>query len=339
MGVDLKPLVKSREISLADLKGKVVAIDAYNAMHQFLSIIRQRDGTPLKDSQGRITSHLSGLLYRTANLVEEGIKPVYVFDGKPHPLKLRTLEERKAIREEAMEEWLIALEAGDIEEAMKKAKRTSSVTKERVEEAKKLLDALGIPYVDAKSEGEAQAAYMNRKGDVDAVASQDFDSLLFGCVRLVRNLAVTGKRKLPDKQIYIEVPPEEILLERLLQENGITREQLVDIAILIGTDFNEGVKGIGPKKALHLIKEYKSLENLIRKGKIVIENYEEIRKIFLEPEINENYKIEWKEVDEEKVIDLLCNEHQFSEERVRNALSKYKKFAKTFKQKSLFDFG
>ena len=154
MGVDLKPLVKSREISLADLKGKVVAIDAYNAMHQFLSIIRQRDGTPLKDSQGRITSHLSGLLYRTANLVEEGIKPVYVFDGKPHPLKLRTLEERKAIREEAMEEWLIALEAGDIEEAMKKAKRTSSVTKERVEEAKKLLDALGMSFSEIESKAK-----------------------------------------------------------------------------------------------------------------------------------------------------------------------------------------
>ncbi len=339
MGVDLKPLIKAREISLNDLKGKVIAIDAYNAMHQFLSIIRQRNGTPLKDAKGRITSHLSGLLYRTANLVEKDIKPIYVFDGKPHPFKMKTLEERKAIREEAMEEWIIALEMGDIEEAMKKAKRTSSITKERVEEAKKLLNALGIPYVDAKSEGEAQAAYMNIRGDVDAVASQDFDSLLFGSHVLIRNLAVTGKRKLPDKQIYIEVPPEEILLEKLLKENNITREQLIDIAILIGTDFNEGIKGIGPKKALNLIKEYGSIENLIRKGKIEeIENYEEIREIFLEPEINEEYEIKWHEVNEEEVIELLCNEHQFSKDRVMNALEKYKKFSKTFKQKSLFDF-
>ncbi|HDN96011.1 MAG TPA: flap endonuclease-1 [Thermoplasmatales archaeon] len=340
MGVDLKPLIVAKQISLHDLKGKVVAIDAYNAMHQFLSIIRQRDGTPLKDSKGRITSHLSGLLYRTANLVEEGIKPVYVFDGKPHPLKLKTLEERKAVREEAKEEWIKALEAGDLEEAFKKAVRTSSIDKEKVEEAKKLLDALGIPYVDAKSEGEAQAAYMNARGDVDMVASQDYDALLFGSPLLVRNLAITGKRKLPDKQIYVEVVPEEVELQKVLEKNGITREQLVDIAILIGTDFNEGIKGIGPKKALQLIKEYKSIERLVEMKKIPeIENYEEIRKIFLEPEVNENYKLEWREVDENKVIDLLCNEHQFSEDRVRNALEKYKKFAKSFKQKSLFDFG
>ena len=340
MGVDLKPLIVAKQISLHDLKGKVVAIDAYNAMHQFLSIIRQRDGTPLKDSKGRITSHLSGLLYRTANLVEEGIKPVYVFDGKPHPLKLKTLEERKAVREEAKEEWIKALEAGDLEEAFKKAVRTSSIDKEKVEEAKKLLDALGIPYVDAKSEGEAQAAYMNARGDVDMVASQDYDALLFGSLLLVRNLAITGKRKLPDKQIYVEVVPEEVELQKVLEKNGITREQLVDIAILIGTDFNEGIKGIGPKKALQLIKEYKSIERLVEMKKIPeIENYEEIRKIFLEPEVNENYKLEWREVDENKVIDLLCNEHQFSEDRVRNALEKYKKFAKSFKQKSLFDFG
>lgn len=339
MGVELKPLVKARQINLHDLKGKVVAIDAYNAMHQFLSIIRQRDGTPLKDSQGRITSHLSGLLYRTANLVEEGIKPVYVFDGKPHPLKLKTLEKRKEIRKEAEEEWLAALEAGDIEEAFKKAQRTSRIDAEKVEDAKRLLDALGIPYVDAKREGEEQAAYMNAKGDVDFVASQDFDALLFGARKLVRNLAITGKRKLPDKQIWIDISPEEISLEKVLEENGINREQLIDIAILIGTDFNEGVKGIGPKKALNIIKEYGSIDAAIEEGKIPeIENYEEVRKIFLEPEVNKNYKIEWKEVDEKAAIDILCREHQFSEERVRKAIEKYRKFAKSFRQKSLFDF-
>jgi flap endonuclease-1 len=339
MGVDLKPLVKAKQISFHDLKGKVVAIDAYNTIHQFLSIIRQRDGTPLKDAQGRITSHLSGLLYRTANLVEAGIKPVYIFDGKPHPLKLRTLEERKEAREEAEKEWIAALEAGDIEEAFKKAQRTSRIDAEKVQEAKKLLEALGIPYVDAKREGEEQAAYMNAKGDVYAVASQDFDSLLFGAVRLVRNLAITGKRKLPDKQIWIEVSPEEIELEKVLEENGITREQLVDIAILIGTDFNDGIKGIGPKKALQLIKKHGNIENLMKNGVIEkIENYEEVRKIFLEPEVNEDYELSWEEVDEERAIELLCEEHQFSKDRVKNALEKYKKFAKTFKQRSLFDF-
>jgi len=338
MGVDLKPLIKAKKISINELAGKIIAIDAYNTLHQFISIIRQRDGTPLKDAQGHITSHLSGLLYRTANLVEKGIKPVYVFDGPPHPLKLRTLEERREMRKTAMEEWEKALEIGDIEEAMKKAKRTGSIDKNMANEAKTLLEALGIPYVEAKSEGEAQASYMNIKGDVDAVASQDFDSLLFGSLLLIRNLAITGKRKLPDKQIYVEVVPEEIELNRILREWDITREQLVDIAILIGTDFNEGIKGIGPKKALQLIKEYGSIDNLVKEGKIDIENYEEVRKIFLKPEISKEYKLIWKEVDEKAVLEFLCDEHQFSRDRVKNAIEKYKKFAKTFKQKNLFDF-
>lgn len=339
MGVDLKPIAKGRKINLNELNGKIIAIDAYNTLHQFLSIIRQRDGTPLKDSMGRITSHLSGILYRTANLVEHGIKPVYVFDGKPHHLKLKTLEKRKELKEIAEKEWISALERGDMEEALKKAKRTSRIDAEKVEESKKLLDALGIPYVDAKSEGEAQAAFMNARGDVDAVASQDFDSLLFGSPVLIKNLAITGKRKLPDKQVWVDVHPEEIELAKILKENNITIEELVDVAILIGTDFNEGIKGIGPKKAINLIKKYGSIDNLIENGKIdEIENYEEIRRIFLEPEVNEDYEIEWREVDEREVIDFLCNEHQFREERVKNAVEKYKKFAKTFRQRNLFDF-
>ncbi|HEC82700.1 MAG TPA: flap endonuclease-1 [Thermoplasmatales archaeon] len=339
MGVDLKPIVKGRKINLNELNGKIIAIDAYNTLHQFLSIIRQRDGTPLKDSMGRITSHLSGILYRTANLVEHGIKPVYVFDGKPHRLKLKTLEKRKELKEIAEKEWISALERGDMEEALKKAKRTSRVDTEKVEESKKLLDALGIPYVDAKGEGEAQAAFMNAKGDVDAVASQDFDSLLFGTSVLIKNLAITGRRKLPDKQVWIEISPEKIELARILEENGITLEELVDVGILIGTDFNEGIKGIGPKKAINLIKKYGSIDNLIKNGKIEkIENYEEVRKIFLQPEVNKDYEIKWNEIDEEEVIDFLCNEHQFSENRVKNAIAKYKKFAKIFRQRNLFDF-
>ncbi|KAA0003461.1 MAG: flap endonuclease-1 [Thermoplasmata archaeon] len=339
MGVDLKPLVKARTISLHDLKGKIIAIDAYNAIHQFLSIIRQRDGTPLKDAEGRITSHLAGLLYRTANLVEQGIKPVYVFDGKPHPLKLKTLEQRSEMREEAKKEWEEALAKGDIEEARKKAQRTSSVTKERVEEAKKLLDALGIPYVDAPSEGEAQASFMNEKGDVDATSSQDFDCLLFGSPVLIRNVAITGKRKLPDKQQWIDVPPEKILLRDVLTENEITREQLVEMAILIGTDFNSGIKGVGPKKALNLIKKYGCIENAVKAGEVEsIANLDEIRNIFLNPSVTNNYFIQWKKADEEIVISFLCDEHQFSKKRVKKAIEKFKIFSKSFGQRNLFEF-
>ena len=336
MGVDLKPLVEIREIDMQELKGRVVAVDAFNTLHQFLSIIRQRDGTPLKDSMGRITSHLSGILYRTANLVENGIKPVYVFDGKPSHLKMQTISRRNKIRKEAEKEWKEAIEKGDMEEAFKKAQRSSRINEEIVNESKTLLKILGIPYVQAPGEGEAQAAHMAGRGDVDAVASQDFDSLLFGAPVLIRNLAVTGKRKLPDKHIWVSVSVEKIELDRVLKANEITREQLVDIAILIGTDFNEGIKGIGPKKALSLIKKYGSIENI---PDIEVENYEEVRKIFLKPDIIGDYILEWREIDEDELIKFMCDEHDFSVDRVKNAAEKYKKFAKSFKQKNLFDFG
>ncbi|MEM2934929.1 MAG: flap endonuclease-1, partial [Candidatus Thermoplasmatota archaeon] len=249
MGVNLKPIISARKIEISDLSGKIVAIDAFNAIHQFIAIIRQIDGTPLKDKNENITSHLSGIFYRTANLVEYGIKPVYVFDGQPHPLKIRVLKKRKEAREIAREEWEEALRKGDMGEALKKAKRSGIINEEIINQSKELLHYLGIPCIEAKSEGEAQAAYMNSKGDVYGVASQDYDSLLFGAKILIRNLAITGRRKMSGKQAYIEVFPEEIISDKVFEENGISRQKLVDIAILTGTDFNEGVKGIGPKKA------------------------------------------------------------------------------------------
>ena len=228
---------------------------------------------------------------------------------------------------------------GDMEEAFKKAIRTSRLDDDMITETKKLLEFLGIPYVDAEGEGEAQAAYMNARGDVDLTVSQDFDSLLFGAPILIRNLTVTGKRKLPDKQIWINITPEEIQLQKILDEHNISREALVDIGILIGTDFNEGIKGIGPKKALALIKDNKNIENLITKKKIPeIVNYQEVRNLFLNPRLNKNYTISWKKMQENKVVELLCNEHQFTETRISNALKKYKKFSETFKQKNLFEF-
>lgn len=338
MGVNLKPLTSPETISLDGLKGKAIAIDAYNALHQFLSIIRQRDGTLLKDASGEVTSHLAGLLYRTSNLVEKGIKPIYVFDGKPHPLKMDTLNGRKAIKEKAMEEWERAKERGDMEEARKKAQQTSVLSKEMVEEAKKLLDGLGIPYVQAPGEGEAQASFMCMKGDADAVSSQDFDCLLFGAPVLVRNVAITGKRKMPGRQIWVNVLPEKIVLQEMLSSHGITREQLVDIAILVGTDFNKGVKGIGPKTALKLIKKYGSIEGAAEAEGIALENVDEVRDIFLHPSVTEDYSIEWEAVDEEEVINFLCGEHQFGEERVRHAVEKFRAFSKLLGQKNLFDF-
>ncbi len=335
MGVNIADIIIAHEINIKELKGKIISIDAYNALYQFLSIIRQPDGTPLRDHAGRVTSHLSGLLYRTANFLAEGIKPVYVFDGRPPELKMRTIGERIKIRMEAKEAWEKALKEGNLEEARSKAQQATFLTKDMVDEAKKLLDYMGIPWVQAPSEGEAQAAYMAKKGDAYASASQDFDSLLFGAPNLVRNLAITGKRKLPRKNVYVDVKPEIIFLEENLKNLEIRREQLVDIGILVGTDYNEGIKGVGPKTALKLIKKYGSLENIIQERGYTIPHYKEIKDIFLNPPVTDSYNLEWRAFDEEKLIEFLCDEHDFSRDRVMSAIEKMRAFKKYREQRSL----
>ncbi len=340
MGVDLGDLFKKEKISFKDLHDRVIAIDAYNVLHQFLSTIRQRDGTPLKDANGRITSHLSGLLYRTANLVEARIKPVYVFDGKPHPLKAKTLEERLKRRELAEKEWKEALEAGDLVKARVKAQQTSRVTDEIIQQSKELLDALGIPYIQAPGEGEAQASYMVKKGDAYAVGSQDYDCLLVGSPVLIRNLTSSERRKLPGKQAYVKVNPELIRLKPNLKTLGITHKQLIDMAILIGTDFNDGIKGIGPKKSLILIKKNGNVENVLAtigvENPPTLEEIKEIRKIFLQPKVTNNYSLRWNPPDKEKVLHILCDQHQFTQERVETVLEKFSNIDNIIKQKTLF---
>jgi flap endonuclease-1 len=343
MGVDLKELFTKEPCGLQDFGNRIVALDAYNVLHQFLSSIRQRDGTPLKDAQGRVTSHLSGLFYRTANLVDAKIRPIYVFDGEPHPLKARTIQQRRQRKEQAEREWKEALEKGDLEKAKSKAQQTSRVTREIIEQSKQLLDALGIPHIQAPSEGEAQASSMVRKGDAYAVGSQDFDCLLFGSPVLVRNLTSSEKRKLPNKQAYTTVHPERIRLEPGLQKLGISREQLVDIAILIGTDFNDGVKGFGPKKSLQLLLKKGTLENALdelpdSELELSSDEIATVRKIFLEPAIKEDYIIQWSNLNPSSVLQILCEEHQFSRERVEPILEKFSSLNQPTKQKNLFDF-
>ncbi len=328
MGVNLRDLVPKTPVKLEDLSGKSIAIDAYNALYQFLAIIRQPDGTPLKNGSGRITSHLSGLLYRTSNLVELGIRPIYVFDGVPPALKEVEIKRRMKAKEEALIKYERALSEGRVEEARIYAQATASLKDYMAEDSKRLLDLMGIPWIQAPSEGEAQAAHVVKRGDADYCASQDYDSLLFGAPKLVRNVTISGRRKLPGKNVYIEVIPEIVELEQILKTCEITHEQLIDIGILVGTDFNpEGVKGIGPKKALELIKEYGSLENVLPKLKNADfpANPVKIREVFLNPKVTDNYKIEWREPDVEGVVAFLCGERDFSEDRVRKALEKMHK--------------
>ena len=340
MGVDIGDLFRWERISFDDLRDRIIAIDAHNVLYQFLSSIRQRDGTPLKDSKGQITSHLSGLFHRTANMVEAKIRPVYVFDGKPHPLKAKTLEERRKRKEQAEKEWKEALEAGDIEKARSKAQQTSRLTDEMIDQSKELLEALGIPFIQAPGEGEAQASIMVKKGDAFAVGSQDYDCLLIGSPVLVRNLTSSDRRKLPGKEAYTKVFPRQIKLKPNLKTLGITHKQLVDMAILIGTDFNDGIWGIGPKKSLKLIKKNGNIENVIAtidsENAPSFEEIKEIRKIFLKPDVIDDYELVWNVPNSEKVIKILCDNHHFSRERVEPVLQKYSNVEQMMKQKTLF---
>lgn len=322
MGVNLTDLVTYQVTHLRDLRGRAIAIDAYNALYQFLAIIRQPDGTPLMDRHGRVTSHLSGLIYRTSSVLQEGLLPVYVFDGAPHPLKKGVLEGRMRVRRRAEVEWREAQEAGDLERAMSKAQQTSRLTDEMVENAAELLSLLGVPTVQAPRDGEAQASHMAARGDVWATGSQDYDSLLYGSPHLVKNLGFSGRRKLPRRQTYVTVNIELIDLRANLEAWELTREQLVDLAILVGTDFNEGIKGIGPKKALGLLREHGDLEGVLRAEDLLLEEYPDVRSIFLEPEVTEDYTLAWGEPDEEGILAFLCGEYDFSRDRVASALEK-----------------
>jgi len=325
LGVNLRDLVPKKQVVLSDLSGRSIAIDAYNALYQFLAIIRQPDGTPLKDKTGRVTSHLSGLLYRTTNLAEMGMKVAYVFDGVPPALKEVEIRRRARVKEEAIVKYERALQEGRMEEARTYAQATSRLKDYMAEDSKHLLTLIGVPWIQAPSEGEAQAAHLARKGDTNYCASQDYDSLLFGAPLLIRNVTISGRRKLPGKQVYIDVTPEVVELNQVLRELDITREQLIDIGMLVGTDFNpEGVKGIGPKTALSLVKQHGSLENALphmKTAEFPVEP-QRIREIFLNPKITDNYQLKWKEPDIEGVVDFMCGERDFSEDRVRKALEK-----------------
>lgn len=320
---DIGEILEKEKVDIDYFTGRKIAVDAYNAIYQFISIIRQPDGTPLKDTEGRVTSHLSGIFYRIANMVEAGVKPVFVFDGEPPIFKRRELKERKERRNEMKKKWKEALERGE-KDVKKYAQAAESIDDYIVETSKELLECMGIPHVQAPSEGEAQAAYMCIKGDVNYTGSQDYDSLLFGSPKLARNLAITGKRKLPGKNVYVEVKPEVIDLQANLNTLDISREQLVDINLLMGTDFNEGVKGVGAKKALKYITENGDVFSALSAMELPSDNLQEIRDFFLDPPVGDDYSIKFRKPDETRLIEFLCEEHDFSKERVKKVAEKLK---------------
>lgn len=319
MGVGLRPLLDGCIESPGwECLGGTAAIDAYNALYQFLSGIRQADGAPLMDDEGRITSHLSGLLFRTANLVEKNITPVYVFDGKPPAFKARTLAERKLVRDHAKEEWDRAVEEGDTESARKFAMASSRVDAYITESSKELLSALGIAWIQAPEEGEAQSSFMALNGDVTYAVSQDYDSLLFGCPTLVRNVTISGKRRVRGK--VIPVNPERMSCDEVCRTLGITREELIKIALLMGTDYNSGVYGVGPKNALKIVRAGE-FDAYISQADNAAEPAELIE-YFLHPAVTQDYTITHASANRDKVMELLCEGHGFSPERVDAGLER-----------------
>ncbi|MFL2933256.1 MAG: flap endonuclease-1 [Nitrososphaerales archaeon] len=327
MGVKLKDLANPRKTSFENLSGNSIAIDGYNIIYQFLTTIRGPTGEPLMNSKGKITSHITGLFYRNINLLNNNIRPIYVLDGKPPQLKSTLIKKRKEIREKNQEKYQKAKEEGDLEQARRYAHSMIKINEDIINDVKKILDLMGIQCIQAPAEGEATVAYMNELDLVNYAVSQDYDSLLFGAKRLCRNLTVSGKRRIPRTNRYMNVEPEIIELKEFLRINEINREQLVDIAILIGTDYNpNGFTRIGPKTAIKNIKKYKRIEEIPKiERELELIDVDQVRNMFLNPDVIKPEIIENKELKKEELISYLCDENDFSEERISNTIKKLDK--------------
>jgi len=339
MGVNISELVEKQDIELDFLAGKRVGVDSYNMLYQFLASIRGPDGMPLADTHGNVTSHLTGLFYRTLNMMGQGIKPVYVFDGKPSQLKSKTLAKRREVRTDAESKSSTALKEGNLEEAQKFGSRALRLTPDMVNEAKEMLTLMGVPVVEAPQEGEAQASVMVSKGQLFGAVSQDFDCLLFGATHLFRNIGITGKRKVAGKNFYVEVKSQHIELANVLTQLKIDRKKLIWLGILVGTDFNEKFPRIGPKTALKLVQNHKTFEEIIKETEYEPDfDYKEIEELFTHP-VSVSVpaaSLEPTKPDKEKIMKFLVDKHDFSADRVGSTLDEFlKKKDEKDKQKSL----
>ncbi|KAJ1519263.1 hypothetical protein ONE63_004564 [Megalurothrips usitatus] len=319
---DIAPTaVKENEIK--NYFGRKVAIDASMSLYQFLIAVRS-EGAQLTDAAGETTSHLMGTFYRTIRLVENGIKPVYVFDGKPPEMKSGELNKRAERREEAQKALQQAEEAGDAENIDKFNRRLVKVTKHHGEQCKDLLKLMGIPYIDAPCEAEAQCAALVKSGKVYATATEDMDALTFGSSVLLRHMTFSEARKMPIQEFH---------LNKVLEELELSHDEFIDLCILLGCDYCDSIRGVGPKRAMDLIKQHRNIETILKnldsKKYPVSEDwpYKEARRLFIEPEVAqpESLELKWVEPDEEGLVKYLCGDKNFNEERVRNGAKKLAK--------------
>ncbi|MFH1400091.1 MAG: flap endonuclease-1 [Nanoarchaeota archaeon] len=341
MGSPITDLLTAQEVRLADLKGKTLAVDTFNQLYMFLATIRQPDGTPLKDSHGNVTSHLSGLFSRFTKLMIEGVRFVFIFDGIAPDLKRTEQRRRSKAKEDAMLKLEEATQKEDVESMRKYAARTSRLDPSMIADAKRLITCLGMSIIEAPSEGEAQASQLVKEGTCYAVMSQDADSLLFGSPRLIKNLTISQRRRQTGTAAYSQIRPALIDLSANLQTLGISQEQLITLGMLVGTDYNwGGIKGIGPKKALKLIKDSKNIEEAFEAAAWTQHcdvDWKDIMNLFTHMPVQSDIKPSFGKIDIEGVLDLMVRDHDFDVERIRNTMSKLTE-DKTRNQTSLDGF-
>ncbi len=338
MGTQIGQLFTSSRqvISIDALSGKKIGFDAYNTIYAFLARIRDKStgGGYFTDSDGNVTSHLIGLFPRLIHFLIYDVKPIFIFDGKPPEFKKSEIITRKERKRDAKLKREVAIAAGDMEEASKHAQATSRITPDILDDTKQLLRYLGIPIVKAPSEAEAQGALMTDKGLISAMASQDYDSFLFGCPTVIRNLGVSQRRKIPNQQRFVEVKTEQIHLNQLLSEMQLKdRTQLILVGLLVGTDYNpKGIKGIGPKTALKLVHKYPNFTSLFTYleaqydiDEIFPYPMQELLNYFLKPEVEESIEISFDSAKPKKVEEFLVEERGFKQERIQKQIKALKR--------------
>jgi len=336
-----------REQKIENYFGRKIAIDASMTLYQFLIAVRQDGpGGQLQNMDGDVTSHLTGLFYRTINMMEQGIKPVYVFDGKPPVLKSRELEIRKARIAKNAAEMDAAREAGDTANIVKCERRSVRVTKEQNQEAMKLLRLMGVPVVEAPGEAEAQCAELCKGGKVYATATEDMDALTFGTTILVRHMTMSKERQ---KKLNIH----EYKLKDALEGLGYTMDQFRELCILMGCDYTESIRGIGPKKAINYLNKYGSIEKILPElekvkdgkgnNKFTIPKeflYKEAAELFKNPDVipADKCKLQWTEPNKPLLIKYMVDEKGFQLERMERGIRRILAARKKGNQKRLESF-
>jgi flap endonuclease-1 len=333
MGVKIKEIIVRQHIDYRDLAGKIIAVDAPNIIMSLFNFsfrpTSQSYNKLLIDRTQRPISHLFGLLYRINFFYSKKIFPIFCFDGKDSELK-------RGITKDQLNDFLFtknlyenAMQRNDLNAGRQIALSKEYMWLNILFESKKLLGSLGIPYIESPASAESQCASMVKQKVVDFSNSQDFDSLLFGCPNLLQNISKSLRRKVQGKWMYKKIIPYKINLQNNLKNLGITIFQLVDIGLLVGSDYFTGIYGIGPKKALTLIRKYGTLEEIIKEEQkydfslLDHEKIKEVRKLFLFPEVHDNVeKIIWNAPDTSQIFTLLCEDHTLDKKRVLNNLAK-----------------